>query len=115
VVNAAAGAAPGTGKYYVDVGSMIGSGRSLEVPVKALLDLLVADGFDRVDAMKVDIEGFEDRVLPPFFSTAPRTLWPRLLILEAWTDAVRNLCIQCGYRVRLQGPDMNTIFELADA
>ena len=115
VVNAAAGAASGTGKYYVDVGSMIGSGRSLEVPVKALHEMLVADGFDRVDAMKIDIESFEDRVLPPFFDTAPRTLWPRLLILEVWTDAVRNLCIERGYRIRMQGPHMNTIFELTDA
>jgi FkbM family methyltransferase len=115
VVNAAAGASSGTGKYYIDVGSMIGSGRSVEVPVKTLLDMLVADGFDRVDAMKVDIEGFEGRVLPPFFDTAPRSLWPRLLILEAWTDAVCGLCIEQGYRVRMQAPHMNTILELADA
>jgi FkbM family methyltransferase len=115
VVNAAAGATSGTGKYYLDAGSMIGSGPALDVPVRSLHEMLISDGFDRIDAMKVDIEGFEDRVLPPFFETAPRSLWPRLLILEAWTGAIRDLCIARGYRVRMEQPHMNTIFELADA
>lgn len=112
VVNAAAGAAAGTASYYPDAESMVGTGASFEVPVRTLYDMIVAAGFARVDAMKVDIEGFEDRVLPPFFDTAPRSLWPRLLILEAWTGAIRDLCVARGYRVRMEEPGMNTIFEL---
>ncbi len=77
--------------------------------------MVVAAGFERIDAMKMDIEGFEDRVLPPFFETAPRSLWPRLLILEAWTGAIRDLCVARGYRVRMEEHGMNTIFELPDA
>jgi FkbM family methyltransferase len=115
VVNAAAGATAGTASYYPQAESMDGSGPSFEVPVKTLHDMLVAEGFDRVDAMKVDIEGFEDRVLPPFFDTAPQSLWPRLLILEAWTSAIRDLIVAHGYRVRMEEPGMNTIFELTDA
>jgi FkbM family methyltransferase len=116
VVNAAAGGETGTGAYYPDAESLVASkGESFEVPVKTLHDMVVDAGFDRIDAMKMDIEGFEDRVLPPFFDTAPRSLWPRLMILEAWTPAIRNLCIARGYRVRMDEPGMNTIFELTDA
>jgi FkbM family methyltransferase len=116
VVNAAAGAAPGTGAYYPSAESLVASGGpSFEVPVKTLHGMLTDAGFDRVDAMKVDIEGFEDRVLPPFFDAAPRSLWPRLLILEVWTQAIRDLCVARGYRISMEEPGMNTIFELNDA
>ncbi len=63
IENVAAGAATGTGAYNPKTESLVASdGASFEVPVKALHDMLVAAGFDRIDAMKVDIEGFEDRV-----------------------------------------------------
>lgn len=116
VVNAAAGGETGTGAYYPDAESLVASkGESFEVPVRTLHDMVVEAGFDRIDAMKMDIEGFEDRVLPPFFDTAPRALWPRLMILETWTPAIRDLCIAKGYRVRMEEPGMNTVFELTDA
>ena len=116
VENAAAGAAFGTGAYYPEGESMANAqGSSFDVPIKPLYDMVVAAGFGRIDAMKMDIEGFEDRVLPPFFDNAPRSLWPRLLILEAWTGAIRDLCVARGYRVRMEEHGMNTIFELPDA
>ena len=115
VENAAAGAAAGTGAYYPEGESMANArGPSFEVPIKPLHDMVAAAGFKRIDAMKMDIEGFEDRVLPPFFQNAPRALWPRFLILEAWTGAIRDLCIARGYRVRMEEHGMNTIFELSD-
>ena len=93
VENAAAGAAFGTGAYYPEGESMADAqGSSFDVLIKPLYDMVVAAGFGRIDAMKMDIEGFEDRVLPPFFENAPRSLWPRL-ILEAWTGAIRDLCV----------------------
>lgn len=116
VENAAAGAVFGTGAYYPEGESMAhGEGASFEVPTKPLYDMVVAAGFDRIDAMKMDIEGFEDRVLPPFFDSAPRSLWPRFMILEVWSSAIRELCIARGYRVRAEEHGMNTIFELPDA
>lgn len=116
VENAAAGAAFGAGAYYPQGESMANAqGPSIEVPVKPLHDMVAAAGFQRLDAMKMDIEGFEDRVLPPYFESAPRALWPRLLILEAWTSEIRDLCVSRGYRVRMEEYGMNTIFELNDA
>jgi FkbM family methyltransferase len=54
----------------------------LRVPAKSLLSLLVEEGYDRIDAIKLDIEGAEDLVLDPFFRDAPRGLWPGLIIME---------------------------------
>ncbi|MGD0719754.1 MAG: FkbM family methyltransferase [Roseiarcus sp.] len=57
-------------------------GTQLRVPAKSLLSLLLEEGYDRVDAIKLDIEGAEDLVLDPFFRDAPEGLWPALIIME---------------------------------
>ncbi len=36
----------------------------------------------RVDALKIDVEGYEDQVLVPFFKQAPQALWPRAVVIE---------------------------------
>jgi FkbM family methyltransferase len=54
----------------------------LRVPAKSLLSILREEGYERVDAIKLDIEGAEDLVLDPFFRDAPRALWPALIIME---------------------------------
>ncbi len=61
---------------------------------------------DRIDAMKIDVEGHEDRVLPPFFDTAPNQLWPGLIIIEhlqrpAWKRDCIAMALERGYRVVL--------------
>jgi len=56
--------------------------RTLSVPVRPLLDVLVEQELQKVDVLKVDVEGFEDEVLLPFFETAPKTLWPQAVVLE---------------------------------
>ena len=33
-------------------------------------------------ALKIDVEGFEDRVLTGFFTQAPESLWPRAVVIE---------------------------------
>lgn len=32
--------------------------------------------------MKIDVEGFEDRILSGFFAQAPQTLWPGAVVIE---------------------------------
>ncbi len=52
------------------------------VTVRRLEDVIRGAGLGTVDLLKIDIEGLEVDVLLDFFATAPRTLWPRLLITE---------------------------------
>src|SRR6202012_5493798 len=55
---------------------------AIKVPALRLQRILEDAGVTRVDALKIDIEGFEDRALVPFFSEAQRTLWPRAVVIE---------------------------------
>ena len=49
----------------------------IRVPTKTLLTLAREEGFARIDAIKLDIEGAEALVLNSFFADAPPALWPR--------------------------------------
>ena len=91
-----------------------GTGR--RVPGRPLLDLLLEAKVDRVDAMKIDIEGFEVPVLEAFFNTAPRSLWPRFVIGEIvgeGGESLKNLLISRGYRLD-RCTKMNGILVLSD-
>jgi FkbM family methyltransferase len=88
---------------------MPGSTPQMTVPVEPLLSLLSVHGIERIDAMKVDIEGYEDRALIPFFADAPRSLWPRRIFIETlgrgkrWQrDCVAHL-LSLGYKKEWQG------------
>jgi FkbM family methyltransferase len=58
------------------------SSRAIKVPSLRLQRILEDAGVAHVDALKIDIEGFEDRALIPFFEDAPQTLWPRAVVIE---------------------------------
>ncbi|GMG84910.1 FkbM family methyltransferase [Paralimibaculum aggregatum] len=88
-----------------------------EVETLPLLDLLEAQGFGRVDALKIDIEGHEEPVLADFLARAPAALWPRLAILEARRGAetpALALMRAHGY-VIVERTKMNAILGLAHA
>jgi FkbM family methyltransferase len=89
---------------------------TLRVPALTLLDLITREGYERVDAAKLDVEGAEDLVLEPFFATAPRALYPKLLLLantpSRWQADLPGLVEAQGYR-RVQETKSNLIFELA--
>ena len=53
-----------------------------EVQVSTLLGLLTEKNIDRLDGMKIDIEGLEEAVLIPFLEQAPKHLLPRLIVIE---------------------------------
>ncbi|MBR1123247.1 FkbM family methyltransferase [Bradyrhizobium lablabi] len=58
------------------------SGKAIRVPSLRLQRILEQAGVTHVDALKIDIEGYEDRALIPFFKEAPQTLWPRAVVIE---------------------------------
>ena len=55
---------------------------AIRVPALTLQGILDDAGVARVDTLKIDVEGFEDRVLTVFFARAPQTLWPRGVVIE---------------------------------
>lgn len=57
------------------------------VRVETLMGLCERLGVTQIDAMKLDIEGHDERALRAFFDHAPKTLHPRLLIVETSADS----------------------------
>lgn len=79
-------------------------GKKFEVNMLTLKSLCDAYSLPRVDAIKIDVEGLEDKVLIPFFNQAPESLWPRHLILENghkedWAKDVFSYLKEKGYRI----------------
>jgi FkbM family methyltransferase len=86
--------------------------RSVMVPVKPLAAILSDAGLETVDVMKMDIEGFEERVLTRFFAEAPRSLWPRFVCVEiSHVPQVVVLLQKMGYSLALSARE-NSVFEL---
>jgi FkbM family methyltransferase len=90
IVAAAAGACDGVLMIGTDgdnlaasrVVSNVERGSAIQVPSLRLQRILVEAGVDHVDSLKIDVEGFEDRVLTGFFAEAPPSLWPRAVVIE---------------------------------
>ncbi|AMA60981.1 FkbM family methyltransferase [Bradyrhizobium sp. CCGE-LA001] len=68
------------GATHVVTGSA--SADAIKVPSLRLTRILDEAGVTQVDALKIDVEGFEDRVLIGFFRDAPPSLWPRAVVIE---------------------------------
>jgi hypothetical protein len=85
------------------------------VQAQTLLQLLQNERADWVDAIKIDVEGFEDRILVPFFRDAPRSLWPKLLVIEdaggAWSIDLSSHLTATGYAIAARSKQ-NMIFRL---
>jgi FkbM family methyltransferase len=55
---------------------------AFKVAALRLQRILEEAGVDHVDSLKIDVEGFEDRILTTFFAQAPESLWPRAIVIE---------------------------------
>lgn len=82
-------------------------GDGVTVPLRPLHQVLAENEIDRVDVMKIDIEGYEAPVLHAFFADAPRNLWPGMILIEtrhdaAIEDSAAGLCLKHGYGVAQQ-------------
>jgi FkbM family methyltransferase len=92
VVAVAAAAGPSDGELMIEtdgdnlgashIVSGEGTGHAIQVPSLRLQRILGDAGVTKVDALKIDVEGFEDRVLTGFFREAPPSLWPRAVVIE---------------------------------
>jgi FkbM family methyltransferase len=92
IILVAAAAGPSDGELMIETdGDNLGAshivsgesaGNAIAVPSLRLQRILDDAAVDRVDALKIDVEGFEDRVLTGFFQQAPPSLWPGAVVIE---------------------------------
>lgn len=90
------------------------NGLSIKMPATTLMQLIEDEKFDRIDAIKLDVEGAEDLILEPFFGAAPEHLWPALVIMEdgvgRWHTDMEPFLKERGYRQLLR-THVNYVFE----
>jgi len=92
------GHADNRGQHRIELGGTATG----EIAVLPLHVLCEQNGVDRIDAIKVDLEGLDHAVLNAFFMKAPAALWPGWMIVEVGKQAeapVIDLCRQHGYRL----------------
>jgi len=56
--------------------------QAIKVPSFRLTRILHDAGVTTADTLKIDVEGFEDRVLIGYFKEAPPSSWPRAVVIE---------------------------------
>lgn len=114
---------PGTFELTLDTSNLGGSsllsnrsGPSLMIECELLMSILQEADVRQINAMKIDIEGAEDRALLPFFNEAPTYLFPKLIIIEnsesQWQTDLPALLKHKGYQ-RLKRTRMNSVWQLA--
>lgn len=111
VVPVALGAEMGTATLHIpsteqDRASLLqvrGQDATRSVAVAPLGAILAEHGVNKIDLLKIDIEGYEDRALFPFFNSAPKALWPRRVLVERnehlWERNCMTHMLTLGYRV----------------
>lgn len=73
-----------------------------EVDVRPLADILREQGLRRVDAIKIDVEGFEDKALGAYLHNAADADLPTSLVIEhlhskIWSIDLKELALSRGY------------------
>ena len=76
----------------------------IKIKVIPLSELLKKEGITKVDVLKIDIEGFEDRALFPYFKNLDKKFYPRLVLMEDssqtdWEENILEWLLANGYRV----------------
>lgn len=112
VVKAAIGDQDGEMEFALEEANMGGSSLRLDrearggktilkVPVRTLAGIVAEAGLDHVDAIKIDVEGYEDRVLIPYLESTPPELHPKAIILEesasSWESDLLGILKAAGY------------------
>ncbi|MDA4843787.1 FkbM family methyltransferase [Hoeflea poritis] len=113
-INQAVGPQKARMRLYSSGGTNIGTASILpeaatdhqfvDVKVAPLAEALKARMIERIDLLKIDIEGFEDRALMPLLVDQHKACWPRAVLIET---VLKNLwehdCIarlkDLGYRI----------------
>ncbi len=102
------------GETSMRIVNVEGGGASARASAKSLATLAHEEGFERIDAMKLDVEGAEDLVLEPFLASEPESFWPRALILAyspgKWDVDLCALLEKLGY-VRVLRTRVYVIYE----
>jgi len=91
---------------------------SVEVDMKPLAMVLKEESIERIDVLKIDVEGREDTILFPFYENTPRAHWPKMVIIEPtsqrmWQKDILAWLLGSGYKVSEQTRS-NAVLQLSE-
>lgn len=97
-------------------GEWAGDWSPKDVQVRQLADVIADNGLARIDVLKIDVEGFEDRVVLPYLRSEQQSVWPRVIMIETncrphWAEDCTSELEALGYRATGETKD-NTVYEL---
>ena len=76
----------------------------INIKILPLAQLLKQEKIHKLDVLKIDIEGFEDKALFSYFRALDKKLYPRLIIIEDsrqadWDENILEWLIAKGYSI----------------
>ena len=77
--------------------------KKITIEVDLLENILSKANIKNIDVLKIDIEGFEDRALFPFFQNLDKNQYPKLILMEdsslgGWKRNILEWLLANGYR-----------------
>lgn len=92
--------------------------KKITVKTKTLYQSLLENGIGQVDVLKADVEGYEYPILRKFFAEAPKSLWPKAMVIEEFGSSIPRVggsavevVIGAGYHL-VNHNNMNFFFRL---
>lgn len=84
--------------------------QAIEISVQTLFDVVNQLQLKRIDYLKIDVEGYEDKALHPFYAQAPSALWPKRVLMESkinksWARNILTEMTSNGYSVVHESSD----------
>jgi FkbM family methyltransferase len=97
----------GVAEFNRETESMTFGAGEVSVRTATLQYIATSRGIRKIDCLKIDVEGVEDRVLMPFFRSAAKSLWPKAIIVEhasrlSWKEDCLMFAKANGYRQQMQ-------------
>jgi FkbM family methyltransferase len=81
----------GGNSFVINQSEFCGENSSITVACKTLLEALTENNIHRVGIAKLDVEGFEYPILKTFFSQAPKSIYPRAIVVEAFGENINRV------------------------
>ena len=73
---------------------------SIKIKIKTLLEIIEVNKISHITNLKIDIEGYEDKALLPFFKNANKELYPKNIVIEYFLNrSIIDYLKSIGYKI----------------
>jgi len=85
---------------------------SIKIKIKTLQEIIEVNKVSHITNLKIDIEGYEDKALLPFFKNASKKLYPKNIVIEYFLNIpILDYLKSIGYKILFKNR-ANSILQL---